>query len=130
MHLLELIYGVSADEAPDISRKRYNRLGLKNQLLKELWNEEVKAVDLGYEIVYTPEAEVMMDDRMILKTDVIAVMENLRKTREAVQDLESGLLITRCRIGNVTFWVKYREIPEGYQIVSAYSHRMTVVTRQ
>ena len=130
MHLLELIYGVSADEAPDISRKRYNRLGLKNQLLKELWNEEVKAVDLGYEIVYTPEAEVMMDDRMILKTDVIAVMENLRKTKEAVQDLETGLLITRCRIGNVTFWVKYREIPEGYQIVSAYSHRMTVVTRQ
>ncbi len=129
MHLLELVYGTSADNCPDISRKRYNRLGLKNQLRQELWNEEVDTVDLGYQIRYTPEAEKMMDDRMILKTDVIDVMEHLRETREAVQDAETGLLITRCRIGNVTFWVKYREIPEGYEILSAYSHRMNVVVR-
>ena len=130
MHLLELVYGVSADECPDISRKRYNRLGLKNQLLGELWNEEVENMDLGYDIQYTKEAEAMMDDRMILKTDVIAVMEHLRATGEAISDADSGLLITRCRIGNVTFWIKYREISGGYQIVSAYSHRMKIVTRE
>ena len=130
MHLLELVYGISADECPDISRKRYNRLGLKNQLRQELWNEEVEDMNLGYEIVYTPEAESMMDERMILKTDVIAVMEHLRKSNEAIQDEETGLLITRHRLGNVTFWVKYREIPEGYQILSAYSHRMKITPRE
>ena len=43
------------------------------ELLKEIWNAEVEAVDLGFAIEFTPEAEAMMDDRMILKTDVIRV---------------------------------------------------------
>ena len=129
MHLLELVYGTSADHAPDISAKRYNRLSLKNELLKEVWNEEVEAVDLGFTIEYTPEAEVMMDDRMILKTDVIRVLQNLKETGEAVLDGETGLCVTRARLGNVTFWVKYTETENGYLIHRAYSHRMNVTTR-
>ncbi len=129
MHLLELVYGTSADHAPDISAKRYNRLSLKNELLKEVWNEEVEAVDLGFTIEYTSEAEVMMDDRMILKTDVIRVLQNLKETGEAVLDGETGLCVTRARLGNVTFWVKYTETETGYLIHRAYSHRMNVTTR-
>ena len=37
--------------------------------------------------------------------------------------------ISRYRLGNVTFWVKFTEDAEGYVIHSAYSHRMTVETR-
>ncbi len=129
MHLLELVYGTSADHCPDISAKRYNRLGLKNELLAEVWNEEVEAMDLGFTITYTPEAEAMMDDRMILKTDVIRVLQSLRETGEAVYDGDADLCVTRTRLGNVTFWVKYREVEGGYQIHSAYSHRMNVVNR-
>ena len=129
MHLLELVYGTSADNAPDISEKRYNRLSLKNELLKEVWNEEVEAVDLGFTIEYTPEAEVMMDDRMILKTDVIRVLQNLKETGEAVLDEETGLIVTRARLGNVTFWVKFTETDTGYLVHRAYSHRMTIQTR-
>ena len=129
MHLLELVYGTSADHCPDISAKRYNRLGLKNELLKEVWNEEVEAVDLGFTIEYTPEAEVMMDDRMILKTDVIRVMQNLRETGEAILDEETGLTVTRARLGNVTFWVKFTETQTGYLVHRAYSHRMTIQNR-
>ncbi len=129
-HLLELVYGTAADHCPDISVKRYNRLGLKQQLLKELWNEEVISVDLGFTIDYTPEAEALMDDRMILKSDVIQVFQHLRETGEAICDSETGLYITRAREGNVTFWVKYRETDTGYLVVSAYSHRMKVVNRQ
>ena len=129
MHLLELVYGTSADHCPDISAKRYNRLGLKNELLKEVWNEEVEAVDLGFTIDYTPEAVEMMDDRMILKTDVIRVLQSLRETGEAILDEETGLIVTRARLGNVTFWVKYTETESGYLIHRAYSHRMTIQTR-
>lgn len=129
MHLLELVYGTSADHCPDISAKRYNRLGLKNELLKEVWNEEVEAVDLGFTIEYTPEAEAMMDDRMILKTDVIRVLQALRETGEAILDEETGLIVTRARLGNVTFWVKYTETDTGYLIHRAYSHRMTIHNR-
>ncbi|MBR4290217.1 MAG: 4Fe-4S dicluster domain-containing protein [Oscillospiraceae bacterium] len=129
MHLLELVYGTSADHCPDISEKRYNRLSLRNTLLSEVWNEEVEAVDLGFTIEYTPEAEIMMDDRMILKTDVIRVLQSLRETGEAILDEETGLIVTRARLGNVTFWVKYTETDTGYLIHRAYSHRMTIQTR-
>ena len=129
MHLLELVYGTSADHCPDISAKRYNRLSLKNTLLSEVWNEEVETMDLGFTIEYTPEAEEMMDDRMILKTDVIRVLQNLKETGEAVLDGETGLCITRARLGNVTFWVKYTETDTGFLVHRAYSHRMNVTTR-
>ena len=130
MHLLELVYGTSADQCPDISAKRYNRLGLKQQLLKELWNEEVRAVDYGFTVEYTPDAETMMDDRMILQSDVLRVLQTLRETGEAVQDLETGLCVTRARLGNVTFWVKYTETETGYLVHCAYSHRMKVSNRE
>ena len=129
MHLLELVYGTSAQACPDISAKRYNRLGLKNELLKEVWKEEVEAVDLGFTIDYTSEAESMMDDRMILKTDVIRVLQNLRETGEAILDEDTGLIVTRARLGNVTFWVKFTETETGYLVHRAYSHRMTIHNR-
>ena len=129
MHLLELVYGTNADHCPDISAKRYNRLSLKNELLKEVWNEEVQAMDLGFTIEYTPEAEEMMDDRMILKTDVIRVLQSLRETGEAILDEETGLIVTRERLGNVTFWVKFTETESGYLVHRAYSHRMTIQSR-
>ena len=129
MHLLELVYGTSADHCPDISEKRYNRLSLKNELLKEIWNEDVEEVDLGFTIDYTPEAIDMMDDRMILKTDVIRVLQNLQDTGEAILDGETNLCVTRARLGNVTFWVKFTETESGYLVHRAYSHRMTIQTR-
>ena len=129
MHLLELVYGTSADHCPDISAKRYNRLGLKQELLKEVWNEEVEDTMLGFTIDYTPEAEAMMDERMILKTDVIRVLQNLKETGEAILDGETNLCVTRARLGNVTFWVKYTETETGYLVHRAYSHRMNVMNR-
>ena len=129
MHLLELVYGTSADHCPDISEKRYNRLSLRNTLLSEVWNEDVEEVDLGFTIDYTPEAIAMMDDRMILKTDVIRVLQALKETGEAILDGETNLCVTRARLGNVTFWVKYTETETGYLVHRAYSHRMTIQTR-
>ena len=128
-HILELIYGASASECPDISEKRYNRLNLRNTLLKEIWNQEVTPVELGFKIIYTDEARAMMDERMILTTDVIRVLQNLRETGEAIFDEETGLSIARARLGNVTFWVKYKEFDGGYEIISAYSHRMNIVNK-
>ena len=129
MHLLELVYGTCADHCPGISEKRYNRLSLRNTLLGEVWNEEVEAAMLGFTIEYTPEAEAMMDDRMILKTDVIRVLQSLRETGEAILDEDTGLIVTRARLGNVTFWVKFTETETGYLVHRAYSHRMTIHNR-
>lgn len=129
-HILELIYGTDAGAPPDISEKRYHRLSLKNGLLQEIWGEETAEMECEFPIEFTPEALKSMDDRMILKDDVVKVMESLRETGMAVFDSESGLLITRKRIGNVTFWVKYEEEAGGYLIRGAYSHRMKIKNQQ
>lgn len=130
-HILELIYGTDAGAPPDISVKRYNRLSLKNELLRDFWHEETIEMKMDYELNYTQEALKMMDDRMILKSDVIAVMNDVRQTGEAILDSETGLMIARSRLGNATFWVKFtREGDNSYLVHSAYSHRMNVVRRQ
>ena len=130
-HILELVYGTDAGSPPDISEKRYNRLSLKRELLWELWQEETAEMKLDYELSYTGEARNLMDNRMILTDDVIEVLDDYRKTGEAILDSDSGLIVARKRIGNATFWVKFTEPSENsYLVHSAYSHRMNVVRRE
>ena len=130
-HILELIYGTDAGAPPDISEKRYNRLNLKRELLREFWQEETAEMKLDYELTFTDEARSLMDSRMILTDDVIAVLNDYREHGEAVLDSETGLLIARRRLGNATFWVKFTEDQEqGYTVHGAYSHRMNVVRRE
>ena len=129
-HLLELVYGTDAGSPPDISEKRRNRLSLKNELLQELWLEEPKEMKLDYELNYTDEARKLMDGRMILADDVIAVLDAFRENGEAIED-EDGLLVARHRVGNATFWVKFSMAGDnGYLVHRAWSHRMNVVKRE
>ena len=126
-HILELVYGTEAGAPPDISEKRYNRLGLKNELLRDIWGEEVEKVDLGYELNFSAEALEMMDDRMILKSDIIALIDHVRETNAAIDDADSGYTMASHRLGNVTFWAAFTEDEKGYTVHRAYSHRMKVV---
>ena len=129
-HLLELVYGTDAGGAPDISEKRFNRRALKRELLREYWNEETADMEPEFKVAYTPEAREMMDARMILTEDVEHVLRSMRETLEAVLDSESGLTITRARIGNTTFWVGFTsEGEDSYLVHRAYSHRMQVERR-
>ena len=73
----------------------------------------------------------MMDERMILTDDVIAVLNDYRENGEAVFDQESGLLVARKRVGNATFWVKFtQKNKDQFLVHRAYSHRMKVVKRE
>ena len=128
-HLLELVYGTDAGAPPDISEKRWNRLTLKRSLLAELWGEESMEDKLDFELNYTDEARRMMDERMILTDDVIAVLEDFRASGEAIED-EDGLLVARRRVGNATFWVKFSRTDGGFLVHRAWSHRMRVEKRE
>ncbi|MFR8947439.1 MAG: hypothetical protein ACLVH3_18005 [Blautia obeum] len=113
-YILELLYGTNAVNMPDISEKRYNRLVLKEKLLKNIWNEELMMEKKDYTVAYTEDAISMMDERMILKSDVEACIIRLQeKTKEAIFDEETKELVTRSRLGNVTFWVRFVETEEG-----------------
>ena len=111
-HILELVYGTDAGAPPDISEKRWNRLTLKNELLRDLWLEEPMEKKLDYQLHYGDEARALMDRRMILTEDVIAVLDEYRRSGEAIRD-EDGLFVARRRVGNATFWVKFTEEGEN-----------------
>ena len=128
-HILELLYGDHACSMPDISEKRYNRLMLKEKLLKNIWNEELMMEKKDYTVTYTEDAIRMMDERMILKSDVERVLADYRESQEAVLDEETKELVARSRLGNVTFWVRFIETEEGYLVRRAYSHRMNIMKR-
>ena len=128
-HILELCYGTDAGSPPDISEKRKNRLTLKNELLREIWMEEAMETKLDYPLAFTEEARTMMDDRMILVEDMIAVLEDFRQSGEAIED-EDGLLVARRRVGNATFWVKFSRADDGFLVHRAWSHRMRVEKRE
>ena len=129
-HILELVYGTDAGAPPDISEKRCNRLSLKRDLLRELWGESSEEEKTGFEISFTDECLAMMDDRMILKSDVIGVIRSYKSSGEAIEDSESGLLAARERLGNVTFWVQFTEDDSGSVTVHrAWSHRMKIMRR-
>ena len=86
---------------------------------------------LDFEPNYTDEARRMMDERMILTDDVIAVLQDFRETGEAILDGEDGMLVARKRVGNATFWVKFtQESEDSFTVHRAYSHRMNVVKRE
>ncbi len=128
-HLLELVYASPAGCPPGISEKRKNRLSLKQRLLRDIWKEDTHMAPRGYKIEYTPEVKKLMEQRMVLESDIETVMQAYREGGEAIYEADTGLRISRYRLGNVTFWVKFTEDAEGYVIHSAYSHRMTVETR-
>ena len=125
IHILELAYGTGAPSVPDLSQRRANRLRLKEKLQKEIWKEEIRREDM-LPVFYEDGAEEEMDRRMILKSDVEAVLKAYEASGEAVEDPEKGWLAASARMGNVTFWVKFTETEKGYLVYGAYSHRMTV----
>ena len=130
VHILELVYGKMAGPPPDISEKRYNRLKLREELLRDIWGEETEKVERDLELEFSPQALKLMDERMILKSDIISVMEYIRESGEAIEDRDTGLYIGRRRVGNVSFWVKFtREGDSRYIVHSAYSHRMQIERR-
>ena len=124
-HILELAYGVEPAPVPDLSARRANRLKLKQKLLKELWKEPFE-METGIPVVYGEGVEAQMEERMILKSDVNAVLTAYEASGEAVYDEESGLFSASLRLGNVTFWVRFAKDGDGYTVHGAYSHRMTV----
>ena len=91
--------------------------------------EDERVEPLGFRLDITDEARALMEERMILDSDVAYVMQQYRRSGEAVLENDTGLLVARARLGNVTFWVKFTQDAEGYTVRRVYSHRMTIETR-
>ncbi len=131
-HILDLIYGENLAELglrknPTLSERHQNRSKLKGQLLKNIWKEDFMEDDRLDYIKISEEVEEKMEDRYILVADVQKVILNALETGEYFYDPESQEYLSRLRMDEVTFWVRYKKDGADIVILNTYSHRMEVV---
>lgn len=66
----------------------------------------------------------VMEARGITKEDLQKVIRYAENTGEKFINIFTGRSLASLRPTRVTYWVEYSHSSEGYQIHTAYSHRM------
>ena len=134
VHLLDLIWpGGKQDPAarkrPGWSERRENRARLKQTFLKETWGE--KPVDEKEQeqmkLFIAPDVQDLLDRRRILTGDVQKVIARAEESGRRLFHPDTGHFKASLKPLNVTFWVEYSPLEDGFTIHNAYCHRMEVV---
>lgn len=126
MHLLELVYEpekIQEHVPPTWSKRQDHRKLLKQRMLASIWRE-VQEEGNVMKLYYGEEMKELLEERMILEEDIRKVIAAGEEEDQKILDTTRGCFIAGKQIGNVHFWVYYREKEEGYEIMNAYSHRM------
>jgi len=130
-HILDLIFDNdgkdSAErESPGYSRRRENRSELKKILLTELWGEQVDDKIPEVKLIIPEKTYQIMEDRLILVSDVSAVISNAEKTGNKLKNKDNGHFIAYLQPLKVTYWVEYSSGDNGFTVHNAYSHRLEI----
>jgi Fe-S oxidoreductase len=129
-HILDVMFGLNGAERkpPTLTGRRYNRIQLKRKLLEEYWNEkpEDKQMENKIKLYISPELKQKLNDEMILKTDIEKVVGHCEASGRKIVDADSNSFAGHLMIGNMTYWVEYRNKDDGYELLNAYSHRMKI----
>jgi len=128
-HILDIMFGLNREHEKilTISERRQNRLHLKQQLLKEYWNETFLMENNKKQLIISPELREKLNKEMILETDIFTVIEYCEQSGQKLLDSEAGTYAGHRQIGNMTFWVEYRIMQDGsYELLKGYCHRMKI----
>lgn len=108
--ILDLLYGEnleksSLNKSPNLSERHENGTRVKINLLKELWNEEMKDLETGcnLKIIIPDDVQNEMEERLILCEDVEKTLIKAQENKERFVNTENSHYLTRMRIGNVTY---------------------------
>ena len=130
LHILDLLFDISEENTklPDVTERRRNRIELKETLLTEIWGEKMaKKKELcKFKLVYGPEVKGKLNKQKILEEDLCEVIEFGESSKRRTFNPQKGTFTCYRELGCVTYWVEYRPAGEGYEILSAYTHRMKI----
>ncbi len=131
LHILDLLFPGAARPASEppagISARRVNRRRLKDEVLarhgldrgpREPW-EDVR-------IIVSADIAVLLEERRILEDDVRQVLHAASRSGRVLRHGTDGRVVAAARLGEVAFWVEYREGEGGFEILKAWSHRMRI----
>lgn len=134
LHIVDLIFHPDSiqqrklNPSPDFSMRHENRARLKKKLLKSLWSERTMRPE-PYEnikLIISEELNKMMEERMILMEDVQQVIHYAENTQTKLKNEKTGNFLAHFSPECVTYWVEYRPQENGFEIISAYCHRMSI----
>ena len=155
VHILELIFGMGdsnvhmihehdhehegggVQEAeqtaplPTITERWQNRLELKQMLRELFWGEEMEIEDkmLGLTLFMSDEIRDKLNRKHIFEHEIAEVIEFCQRTGRTVLNTETGTLTGYKQIGNMTYWVEYKQVAQSrtfFEVVNAYSHRLQI----
>lgn len=134
LHVLDLLFpdlAHDATEAPvGISARRFNRRKLKTEVLAR-YGEQVMT-DLpwaGLKLTISDQVARQLEERRILEDDLRQVLYLSRQKQQGFRHPD-GRAMASARIGEVTFWVEYREADGVADVLCAWSHRMQIIGGQ
>jgi Fe-S oxidoreductase len=131
-HMLDLLFSDDLEESalqkmPTLSQRQHNRMYVRNNLLKNIWGEEVMYEDEKYNIKINDSTKAKMEEMYIVFSDVKKSVENSVEKKERFFNPSNKSYLTRLRIENVTYWVQYEVNEECILVTNVYSHRMEVL---
>lgn len=129
-HLLDIIFGNDSQETAkkagaNLSEKLTNRTKLKQQLLKELWEEDFKP-QTDLELKFTDGILDIMEDRLITARNVSDTIKFAEETGRKLIRPSDKHFIAHYRKTLVTYWVEYTVENGYYQVYNAYCHRLQI----
>ena len=132
VHLLDILFGDAAvaGSAPPVSpsARRTNRRFLQGKVLARHPGTRLPAGEEWQDLALAIPGEVaaMLEERRILEQDVRQVLFLARKQGSVFAHHGDDRQIASVRLGEVTFWVEYREVNDCYHIDRCWSHRMVI----
>jgi hypothetical protein len=121
---------------PNLTQQHNNRVRLQTLALETFWNETrdmVQTDSLNGITLHIPEPVLEdLDKKMILASDMEAVVSHCETTGRKILDPETGLFTGHLKIGHMTFWALYRADksrpdPKRFELVKGYGHRMEIL---
>lgn len=131
VHILDILFDIDPSGVrpqPDVTKRRVNRVVLKQRLLEEIWKEEteMEPYESQYNLIMNEEVREKVNKQRILEEDICAVIANAEATGRRTLDTETGHYKAYKEIGYITCWVEYSPLDDGYEIHNLYTHRMKI----
>jgi len=116
-------------KGPGFSERQDNRIRLKRDLLYHFWGESMEEQEeekTEFKLFIDKEVGSLLEERLILKADIRAVIEQAEKTGKKILLSDKKRYAAHLKPGIITYWVEYSPEGKGYRIHNAYSHRLSI----
>jgi Fe-S oxidoreductase len=127
-HVLDLAFGLGGPDRqpPPFTTRAGNRLALRRRVLEEFWGEASPTPEAPMNLTMTDELRRRLSEAMILESELREVVEDCERSGRKLLHPDTGAFTGRGSVGHLTLWATYRPLPDGFEILNAYTHRMAI----